>query len=139
MSARVNASQVVDEDIDDLLEQALRGSEENRRNSVVVRNRKKKDEKTKMLEEQEKLSPWHGYCDKGELILKSGNVDKRRVSFCLLSGLFAPPHPTQTASCVDGTTRAQQGCGKDQRCIWSHGLNDAFGRTVFVGARRAKL
>ena len=132
MSARVNASQVVDEDIDDLLEQALRGSEENRRNSVVVRNRKKKDEKTKMLEEQEKLSPWHGYCEKGELILKSGNVDKRRVSFCLLAGLFAPPHPTPPKRRLVST-------GPHARSKGAAKINDAFGRTVFVGARRAKL
>ena len=52
-----------------------------------MRNRKK-DQKAKMLKEQEDTSPWHGYCKKDELIIKSGNVDKRRVRLLYFSLLI---------------------------------------------------
>eukprot|EP00035_Acanthoeca_spectabilis_P015438 m.307333 g.307333 ORF g.307333 m.307333 type:complete len:561 (-) comp16361_c0_seq8:1441-3123(-) len=60
-----------DEDIDELLAKATRS------NSVVIR-KKKQDEKEKLLAKQKDESPWHGFCNPNELIIKEGLVDKRR-------------------------------------------------------------
>lgn len=74
----IYGSSAVDADIDDLLAEAMAKS---RQSSVNVKKRRR-DEKLKLLEEQAKTSPWHGFCAPDELILKTGLVDKRK-------GLFA--------------------------------------------------
>eukprot|EP00041_Stephanoeca_diplocostata_P008829 m.132367 g.132367 ORF g.132367 m.132367 type:complete len:588 (+) comp17497_c0_seq1:199-1962(+) len=70
----VHGRDIVDVDIDELLAEAYAQS---RTNTVSITKRKQ-EEKEQMLAEQEKNSPWHGFCNPNELILKTGLVDKRR-------------------------------------------------------------
>ena len=69
---------VIDMDIDDLLTQAYQQAPERRATMSTMSNN---TERKKMLEEQEKSSPWHGFCRPGELIIKTSLVDKRRGLF----------------------------------------------------------
>jgi 3-phosphoinositide dependent protein kinase-1 len=69
-------STVVDMDIDDLLAQAYDQTPDGR-NALKFGD----TERQKMLDEQEKTSPWHGFCRPKELIIKTSLVDKRRGLF----------------------------------------------------------
>lgn len=73
----VHGRDIVDVDIDELLAEAYSQS---RTNTVSITKRKQ-EEKEQMLTEQEKTSPWHGFCNPNELILKTGLIDKRRGMF----------------------------------------------------------
>ena len=69
---------VIDMDIDDLLNQAYQQTPERRATLSKMSNTA---ERQKSLEEQEKTSPWHGFCRPGELIVKTSLIDKRRGLF----------------------------------------------------------
>eukprot|EP00039_Didymoeca_costata_P001232 m.50910 g.50910 ORF g.50910 m.50910 type:complete len:564 (-) comp10693_c0_seq1:91-1782(-) len=85
----IHGRDVIDADIDMLLEQAYR---ENRSNSVSLKKRKH-EEKVKLLEEQAKKSPWHGFCNPDELIIKTGLVDKRKGLFAKRRQLILTDQP----------------------------------------------
>eukprot|EP00040_Diaphanoeca_grandis_P032315 m.195597 g.195597 ORF g.195597 m.195597 type:complete len:483 (+) comp32574_c3_seq5:118-1566(+) len=68
----------VDVDIDDLLAAAYKGTTPTGSLSIEKRKREEKDA---MLKVQADKSPWHGFCNPNELILKTGLVDKRKGLF----------------------------------------------------------
>jgi len=100
-----------DQDIDDLIAQAMSNSGPGgfkSQGSVVIRKRQKV-EKDALLKTQEDKSPWHGFCNPNELILKTGLVDKRKgpsllcycgivlviVFFCFFCCTPPPPSGTE--------------------------------------------